>query len=236
MVETSSYPELWSEKESLPGTTFPIRKTYLLSYRRIVAIQLQVLAKLLELSTGASASETRQLIKGRLLELSYQPGKVQVVFEEEDGGNSTWILLVDESGIIRDTGAHEIIYPLPPVSIPCSATFVNNTVCQHHMVSPVNNEDGDALELRSALREACRDNERLERVLTKQSLLLQKVTKKLEDTKLITDKFHQQIEAPIVHQRETSNNVADIMEEALVDIDGEECQRRGLSSSSVSKL
>lgn len=188
--------------------------------------QLQVLAKLLELPTGASASETRQLIEGRLLELSYQPGNVQVVIEEEEGGNSTRILLVDESGIIRDTGAQEIIHPLPPVSIPCSATFVNNTVRQHHTVSPVNNGDGDALELRSALREARRDNERLERVLSEQCLLLQKV-KQLEDTKLITDKFHQQIKAPIVHQRETPNNVTDIMEEALVDIDGRSVRDKG---------
>ena len=105
MAETSSCPELWSEEESLPGTTFPIRKTYPLNSLRIVASQLQVLAKLLELPTGASASETRQLIKGRLLELSYQPGNVQVVIEEEEGGNSTRILLVDKSGIIRDTGA-----------------------------------------------------------------------------------------------------------------------------------
>ena len=240
MVETSSCLELWSEEESLPGITFPIRKTYPLNSRRMVASQLQVLAKLLELPTGASASETRQLIKGRLLELSYQSGNVEVVIEEEEGGNSTRILLVNESGIIRNTGAQEIIHPLPSVSIPCSATFVNNIVRQHHTVSPVNNGDGDALELRSALREARRNNERLERVLSEQSLLLQKVTKQLEDTKDSAPSARIPIQRAgcarlIVHQRETPNNVPDIMEEALVDIDGEERQGRGLSSSSVSK-
>ena len=46
------------------------------------------------------------------------------------------------------------------------------------------------LEIHSVLCEACRDNERLDRVVTKQSLLLQKVTKQLEDTKLITHQLH----------------------------------------------
>ena len=40
-----------------------------------------MLAKLLELPTGTSASETRQLVEGRLLEFGYQPENVEVVVE-----------------------------------------------------------------------------------------------------------------------------------------------------------
>ena len=78
---------------------------------------------------------------------------MQVVIEEEEGGNSTWTLLVDESRIIPDTRAQKIIHPPPPVTNPCTDTLVNNTVHQHHTVSPVNNRDGDVLKLRSALYE-----------------------------------------------------------------------------------
>ena len=62
MVERSFCPELLLDEDSLPGTMFPTRKTYLLNSKRIVASQLQTLAKLLELLTGASASERRQLV------------------------------------------------------------------------------------------------------------------------------------------------------------------------------
>ena len=104
MARKSSYPqcpELLSDEESLPGTTFPIRKTYPLNSKTIVASQLQTLAKLLELPTGASASETWQIIEGQLLELGYQPKNVQVVVQEEESGDTSRLLLVDESGVIR---------------------------------------------------------------------------------------------------------------------------------------
>ena len=76
--------------------------------------QLQMLAKLLELPTRASASETRQLVEGRLLEFRYQPKNVEVVVEEEEGGDTSHILLVDESKVIRDTGVihHPPHHPL----------------------------------------------------------------------------------------------------------------------------
>ena len=76
------------------------RKSYLLNSKRIVASQLQALAKSLKLPTGVSPLETRQLIEGRLMELGYQPEKVQIVVTEEAGGDTSHILLVDESGVI----------------------------------------------------------------------------------------------------------------------------------------
>ena len=63
----SCCPELLSDKDSLPRTTFPTRKTYPLNSKRLVASQLQTLVKLLELLTGTTASETRQLVEGRLV-------------------------------------------------------------------------------------------------------------------------------------------------------------------------
>ena len=247
MGEKSSYPqcpELLSDEESLPGSTFPIRRTYPLNSKRIVASQLQTLAKLLELPTGASASETRQIIEGQLLELGHQPQNVQVVVQEEESGDTSRLLLVDESGVIRDTG---VIHP-PPVSISYHNTNIDNTVRQHHILSPVNNGDGDALELRSALRDARRDNERLERVLSEQSLLLQKVMKQLEDTKVVTEQLQsypatnlsqQQAptpkqQAPIPKQQELIKGI--IMEGALFGADRSEDKGSRSSSASMEKL
>ena len=80
----------------------------------------------------------------------------------------------------------------------------------------------------------CHDKKRLKKVLSKQSLLLRKVTKQFEDAKFITNKFYQQTKAPGIHKLEMSINVVGIMEEVLVDIGGH--RKRGISSSSVSKL
>jgi len=67
MAESSNRSELSSDKECLQGTMFPAGKTYPLNSKRIVASQLQTLlqtlASLLDLPTGVSTSETRQLIK-----------------------------------------------------------------------------------------------------------------------------------------------------------------------------
>jgi len=66
-------------------------------------------------------------------------------------GTQTVYFLVDESGIIRQSEIQEIRHPSPPVSISCHDAIINNTVRQQHTFSPVNNGDGYALELRSAL-------------------------------------------------------------------------------------
>ena len=107
---------------------------------------------------------------------------MQVVVEEDEGGNTIRILLVDKSGIQASPS---------PVSSSFHDTPDNNTVCQHKQctLSPVDNGDGDTLKLCSALHKAHSENERLEKVLNEQSLLLQKVTKQLEETKIITEQL-----------------------------------------------
>jgi len=87
---------------------------------------------------------------------------------------------------MRQSEIQKICHPSPPVSIFCHDTIINNTVRQQHTFSLVNNGDGDVLELCSALCKARRDIERLSKTLNEQSLLLQRVMKQLEDTKLIT--------------------------------------------------
>lgn len=72
MEKASSYTELLSDKDSLPRAMFFTEKNYPMNLKRIGTNQLQVLAKLLELLTGASASGTQQLIEGWILELRYQ--------------------------------------------------------------------------------------------------------------------------------------------------------------------
>ena len=171
--ETSSCPELWSNDDSTPVTTLPIRKSsYPLNSKRIVANQLQALAKSLELLTGASLSETRQLIEGRLLDLGYRPENVQVVVMESQSGDTSRISLIDKSGVILETGEiHKLQHPSPVSNL----HNFNNNVCPNHTLHtspPVHDGDDDALELRSALRDARRDNERLERVLNEQFFLL----------------------------------------------------------------
>ena len=76
-------------------------------------------------------------------------------------------------------------------------------------------------------------------MLHEQSLLLQKVTKQLEDTKLITDKLNQQNEVLNVHQQQAPINEVDIMKDVLVVVDRKACQEqrfRSSSSASTGKL
>jgi len=186
MAKPRNYSESSSDKESLQRIMFPAGKTYPLNSKRIVASQLQTLVGFLDLLKGASTLEMHKLIEGRLPELNYQLQNVQIVVQEDEGRNTNRILLVDESRIIRQSEIKEICHPSPPVSISCHDTIINNTVCQQHTFSPVNNGDGDALELCSALCKTHRDNERSSKTLSEQSLLLQRVTKQLEDTKLMT--------------------------------------------------
>jgi len=75
--ETSSTEEL-SEEEIFPkGTTYPLNS------KRIASGQLQSLAKALNLPTGASNEETRQILEGKLMELEREPRNVQVVMGED---------------------------------------------------------------------------------------------------------------------------------------------------------
>ncbi|XP_065915676.1 myosin-13-like [Dysidea avara] len=190
MAEGGNYSEPHSGAAEIVedvGTMFPTGKTYPLNSKRIVADQIFELATLLDLPSGASVTETRQLIEGRLLELGHEPRNVQVIVQlDDEGKNGSRIFLVDESGVIRESGKSGS-RPLSPVSVisSCHESFIDNNVfsCStHHTLSPVNNGD-DALELRSALREARRTNEQLEEKLCQQSTLIDKLVEQLDQVK-----------------------------------------------------
>ena len=178
MVEGGNYSEPHSGDVEIVedvGTMFPTGKTYPLN-SKIVADQIFELATLLDLPSGASVTETRQPIEGRLLELGHEPRNVQVIVQlDDESKNGSRIFLVDESGVIRESGKSSS-NPLSPVSVisSCHESFIDNNVfsCSiHDTRSPVNNGD-DVLELRSALREARRTNEQLEKKLCQQSTLI----------------------------------------------------------------
>ena len=94
MAEGGNYSEPHSGAVEIVedvGTMFPTGKTYPLNSKRIVADQIFELATLLDLPSGASGTETRQLIEGRLLELGHEPRNVQVIVQLDDEGKKSQV-------------------------------------------------------------------------------------------------------------------------------------------------
>jgi len=95
---------------------FPEGRTYSLNSKRLTASELTVIATMLKQPGGESVTKTRQLFKGRLLEIGHEPRNVQVVIQASDEAlKPNKIFLVDESGIIRESEEHSS-RPLSEVS------------------------------------------------------------------------------------------------------------------------
>ena len=163
--------EVSSTEEQSEEEKFPQGRTYPLNSKRIASGQLQALAKVLELPTGASNEETRQLLEGKLMELEREPRNVQVVVREDKR-----IFLVYEEGIIvstehvsNDTQGH-----------------VSSEVLDH-----VNNEShrDDVFELRSALCEAHSKNESLTSQLFETEMTVTQLQAEVIELKAIVTKL-----------------------------------------------
>jgi len=225
MAEGGDYSEPHSEAAELVenvGSMFPAGRTYPLNSKRIVADQIFEIATLLNLLRGASVAETCQLIEGRLLELGHEPRNVQVIIQlEDEARNGSRIFLVDESGVIRES-AKSSSRPLSQVSVisSCHETLIDNTVrsSTHHTRSPINN-GVDALELRSALREARRTNEQLEEKLCQQSTLIDELVEQLDQAKATNEEMQLQIS-----ELQAPNTQVRNLEDALK-VESDKCER-----------
>ena len=154
--EASSREELvFKDKEE-----FPEGKVYPLNSKRLTSSQLQALANALELPSGASSEETRQLIEGRLMELGHEPRNVQVVVAEDQR-----IFLVNDKGTIASAN-----HVRDDTVIMSSSGHVSQTEHVSYVDHVQNNDDAlllshrddvDVVSLRSALCEARRQNETL---------------------------------------------------------------------------
>jgi len=80
-------------------TDIPMGDRYPLNSRKLKAVWIQRIAQSLELPTAASTSEVRQMIEGRLADLQYEAGNVQVVVQGK--ADECAIFLIDDSGIIK---------------------------------------------------------------------------------------------------------------------------------------
>ena len=84
-----------TEGDELPqGIMLPLNS------RRLVLQQLRTLASMLGICAKVTAAQTRQLIKGKLVELDHEPRSVQVIV-----GEDSRLYLVDDTGVIESSEA-----------------------------------------------------------------------------------------------------------------------------------
>ena len=84
----------------------PQSPTYSLNSKCLKAMHLQCIAESLWLPTQGTVAITRQLIKGKFMEMGHKPRNVQVVVQGMD--NNSILFLIDENGIINTIKpAHE---------------------------------------------------------------------------------------------------------------------------------
>jgi len=70
--------------------------------KKIVVTQLKRLAAMLAIPSEGTSATLRQLIEGKLVELSHEPRNTQVIVASADSK----LYLEDESGIIRQESEH----------------------------------------------------------------------------------------------------------------------------------
>ena len=87
------------ESESDDAETLPKGTPYSLYSKRLRLKYLQQIAGALDLAKDASATQTRKLIEGKLLDMDRQPTDVQVIVQGTSGDDN--IFLVDEGEIIK---------------------------------------------------------------------------------------------------------------------------------------
>ena len=91
-----------SESDTDEGERLPDGVTLPLNSKKLVINQLHRLATSLEISAEGSASTLRQVIKGKLIELGYEPRNTQVLVSNVDSR----LYLVNDSGIIANEVEH----------------------------------------------------------------------------------------------------------------------------------
>lgn len=151
----------------------PRGKMLPLNSKRLVLEQLRTLASMLGISVRATAAQTRQLIEGKLMELEREPRSVQVIV-----GEDSRLYLVDDTGIIEAGPSVEEVREASE-----GTAHVQNNYESHgdnHDHVPDSNDEhessDDSIEmLRSALREARLENERVQSQLSTRNDELERV-------------------------------------------------------------
>ena len=149
----------------------PWGKMLPLNSKRLVLPQLRVLASMLGIRVKATAAQTRQLIEGKLIEMDREPRSVQVIV-----GEDSRLYLVDDAGVIQaseaSAGTHSDHVPF------------NNELSDNDSETSSRNDGLEAL--RSALREARLENQRLQSQLSFRNEELERLCS--ERDQLNTDK------------------------------------------------
>ena len=159
----------------------PRGKMLPLNSKRLVLPQLRALALMLGISAKATVAQTRQLIEGKLIELDREPRSVQVIV-----GEDSRLYLVDDAGVIRaseaSAGTHSDHVPISS-ELSDHVPF-NNELSDNDSETSSRNDSLEAL--RSALREARLENQRLQSQLSSRNDELERVCS--ERDQLNTDK------------------------------------------------
>lgn len=77
----------------------PDGEQYSLCSKRLKASRIQQIAEALDLSTGNSTAETRQMIQEKLGEMGCEPSDVQIIIQGR--GDDAQMFLVNDTGIIK---------------------------------------------------------------------------------------------------------------------------------------
>ena len=161
LPETSMVTE---EDDELPeGKMLPLNS------KKLVLEQLRTLASMLGIGAAkATAAQTRQLIEGKLLELDREPRSVQVIL-----GKDSRLYLVDETGIIKMGPTKE-----------SEGMEGTDQVITNELFGNEHESRDDSVELlRSALRKACLENERLKSQLSARNDELESVCNECDQLK-----------------------------------------------------
>ena len=97
-------PHLGERVSSFPGR----HEAPPLNSKRLTIVYLRTIARAMELSTKGSVTETRQMIKGKIIGSGREPRNVQVLIEEDESC-AEFVFLMDMSGVF--VGPELILHP-----------------------------------------------------------------------------------------------------------------------------
>ena len=128
-----------------------------LNSKRLVLLQLRMLASMLGISTKATVAEACQLIERKLIELDHESRSVQVIV-----GEDSRLYLVDDAGVIKASEAHAGTHSdHMPINSELSdhVLFINELSNNDNEMTQMSSRNDSLEVLRSALHKARLENQ-----------------------------------------------------------------------------